>query len=98
MGFILKILRRDLKEKVLEVLAGLSEKGRGSYSIRSFCLEHDINYVALFNSFKNNSISLATLDAIKKAVPDLNMNWFLYGEGEVFTTGLPQFESNTDNQ
>lgn len=51
-------------------------------SVRAFCMEHDINYQVLHNSFKADRMGMGLVNSFKKAVPDLNMNWFLYGEGE----------------
>ncbi|UOY07757.1 hypothetical protein L0P88_04200 [Muricauda sp. SCSIO 64092] len=77
-------MKRNLRERVGKLVHELHESGKGPKTVRAFCLLHGINYTALHNSFRIDSLSLATVDAFKKAVPQLNMNWFLYGEGEVF--------------
>ena len=77
-------MKRELKNRVGKLVHELSKLDGGPKNIRAFCLGHGINYIALYNSFRSDSLILATVDAFKKAVPSLNMNWFLYGEGEVF--------------
>ena len=77
-------MKSGIKERVLKLLEELSVVEKRRIKVRTFCLEHDINYVSLFNGFKNDVIGMNLADAFKKAIPDLNMNWFLYGEGDVF--------------
>ena len=72
----------NIKDRVLHLIQLLSANGNGHNSIRAFCMSHDINYGALYNSFKQDAIGIKTVDAFKKAVPNLNINWFLYAEGE----------------
>ena len=54
----------------------------GPKSVRAFCLDHHINYVSLHNAFKADAIGIQTVDALKKAIPELNVNWLLYAEGQ----------------
>lgn len=76
------IMEANIKERVQQLIGILHNGDHGPNSIRAFCMGHGINYGALYNSFKQDAIGIKTVDAFKKAVPNLNINWFLYAEGE----------------
>ena len=74
----------DIKVRVIRLLEILSQENGEPVSIRKFCMDNDINYVSLFNCFKSDIMGMNLANSFKKAVPNLNMNWFLYGEGSEF--------------
>lgn len=76
-------MEENLKSRVLRLLEVISEKESGKLSVRQFCVKNDINYKSLYNAFKMDSMGIGLIDRFKEAVPELNMNWFLYGEGDV---------------
>lgn len=60
-----------------------------------FCVEHNINYKSLYNSFAIDHIGIKMVHSLKNAVPKLNINWLLYEEGNMFMTHkLPSKVSN----
>lgn len=67
----------------IKALMQILGHGESARSLRSFCHQHGINYVSVANSCTKDSMGIGLADAFKKAVPELNMNWFLYGEGPV---------------
>jgi hypothetical protein len=75
-------MKENIKYRVVTLIQILALKRGRSLSIRSFCLEHEINYKSLHNAFKADSMGIGLVDKFKSAVPELNMNWFLYGEGK----------------
>ena len=77
-------MKGDIRFRVLLLIKTLSNKEGRHISVRMFCLENDINYVTLYNVFKSDTLGMKLADAFKKAVPNLNMNWFLYNEGHMF--------------
>lgn len=79
-----------MKKRVQRLIKELHRRGEGPGSLRAFCLGHDINYGSLSNAIANGSLGIQTVHAFKRAVPDLNMNWFLYGEGPVFVPRMSQ--------
>ena len=83
-------MQNGIKSRVVELLGQVSLYTDKPISLRRFCMVHDINYGALNNALRNEALGIQTVNAFKRAIPELNMNWFLYGEGEVFVPKMSQ--------
>lgn len=77
-------MKENIKSRVVHLIWILAQLENGPKSVRGFCEANDINYKSLYNAFKTDSMGIGLIDMFKKAVPNLNMNWFIYGEGKVF--------------
>jgi hypothetical protein len=76
----------SLKDRVKMLLALEQKVSDDNVRIRPFCTEHGINYKSLFNAMKADVIGINLVHSFKKAIPELNLNWFIYGEGPVLTS------------
>ena len=77
-------MKENIKSRVVHLIGSLSDHHKGPRSVRGFCTANGINYKSLDNAFRSDSMGIGLIDSFKKAVPNLNMNWFIYGEGNVF--------------
>ena len=65
-------------------------------SIENFCDVVKINVGSLRNAIHRKSeVREGTIEAIVKAIPNLNLRWLLLGEGEMFVSDYDQRDTPT---
>lgn len=74
----------NIRKKIQELVYEYGQERGHNVSLREFCRLESINYTSINNAMQKQMIGLGLVNQLKQVFPLLNVNWFLYNEGDIW--------------